>query len=60
MLVSYLNPDVECRPAASQTELQHPDVSHPPGPQQTGTEQDSVKGKVLLFVNVVDSSKILN
>lgn len=34
LLVSYLNPDVECRPAASQTELQYLDVSHLPETEQ--------------------------
>lgn len=32
---SYLNPDVRCPPAAAQMRRQHPDVSRPPGPEQT-------------------------
>lgn len=35
MFLSYLDPDAECPPAASQTELQHPDVSHPPATERT-------------------------
>lgn len=39
---SYLNPDVQCPPAAAQIRHQHPDVSRPPGPEQTRMMRENV------------------
>lgn len=43
MFLSYLDPDAECPPAASQTELQHPDVSRPPATERTCFTYQSIK-----------------